>query len=246
MEKNSKGYENETNKGTYFSYWCCVSGMTTALVLQRQGYKATIVADRYPPPVNAAGGYVSVVAGALWEYPPGVCGRHTNETSLKRSRAWSIMSYNTFDKLNTQGVPSVEMLRAHFYFPERIKKQSDEYDKMLALKLHTKGFRRGLHEERKPNLRFDDPPIRDAYSIIVPTIDTNKYMVWLQNQLKKRGVTMLEETIDVDRPLRLQEQALQKRFNVHAIVNYSGLGSWAPCARCLYVSSPRRDCTRAQ
>jgi D-amino-acid oxidase len=39
-------------------------------------------------------GYVSTVAGALWEYPPAVCGRHRNEVSIARSKDWAMDTYN--------------------------------------------------------------------------------------------------------------------------------------------------------
>ena len=47
-----------------------VSGLTSALCLSRRGFDVTVVADRFAPRVT------SVVAGALWEWPPAVCGHH--------------------------------------------------------------------------------------------------------------------------------------------------------------------------
>ena len=53
-----------------------VSGLTSALCLRRRGFEVTVVADRFAPLVT------SVVAGALWEWPPAVCGYHQDQVSL--------------------------------------------------------------------------------------------------------------------------------------------------------------------
>lgn len=50
-----------------------VSGLTTALCLARRGFHVTVVADQVSPDIT------SNVAGALWEWPPAVCGRHHDE-----------------------------------------------------------------------------------------------------------------------------------------------------------------------
>ncbi len=66
-----------------------VSGLTSALCLARKGFRVTVVADRFAPRVT------SVVAGALWEWPPAVCGHHQDPISLGRSKAWSATSYRS-------------------------------------------------------------------------------------------------------------------------------------------------------
>jgi D-amino-acid oxidase len=60
-----------------------VSGLTTALCLARRGFQVTVVADQVSP------GITSNVAGALWEWPPAVCGRHHDEVLLAPSKAWT-------------------------------------------------------------------------------------------------------------------------------------------------------------
>jgi D-amino-acid oxidase len=49
-----------------------VAGLTTALCLLDRGVAVTIVAESLAPDVT------SIVAGALWEWPPAVCGYHQN------------------------------------------------------------------------------------------------------------------------------------------------------------------------
>lgn len=43
-----------------------VSGLTTAICLREAGFSVVIVADRFAPDLT------SIVAGALWEWPPAV------------------------------------------------------------------------------------------------------------------------------------------------------------------------------
>jgi glycine/D-amino acid oxidase-like deaminating enzyme len=45
-----------------------VAGLTTARCLQELGFGVTIIADRFQSATT------SVIAGALWEWPPAVCG----------------------------------------------------------------------------------------------------------------------------------------------------------------------------
>src|SRR5947207_13399175 len=67
-----------------------VVGLTTALCLREAGHDVVVAADRFAPEIT------SVVAGALWEWPPAVCGRHRDEVSLARSKARCMTSYRTF------------------------------------------------------------------------------------------------------------------------------------------------------
>ena len=64
-----------------------VSGLTTALCLRQKGFQVTVVAAKFAPSI------VSVVAGALWEWPPAVCGFHQDQRSLDRSKQWCMISY---------------------------------------------------------------------------------------------------------------------------------------------------------
>ena len=70
-----------------------VSGLTSALTLARSGVEVEIVAEKFQSDL------VSVVAGALWEWPPAVCGYHRDQTSLARSKAWAAESYEIFSDL---------------------------------------------------------------------------------------------------------------------------------------------------
>src|SRR5262249_39539831 len=70
-----------------------VIGLPTASCLHENGYDVTVVADRFAPDLT------SVVAGALWEWPPAVCGRHGDPRSLERSKSWCRTSYHRLKQL---------------------------------------------------------------------------------------------------------------------------------------------------
>ncbi|MFE9696702.1 FAD-dependent oxidoreductase [Streptomyces sp. NPDC006270] len=96
-----------------------VSGLTTTLKLARvrengkHGYTVQVVAER---PADQT---VSVIAGALWEFPPAVCGQHGNQLPIMRSKRWSVESYKEFRKLAPRA--GVHMATSNFYFGIKIE-----------------------------------------------------------------------------------------------------------------------------
>src|SRR5215213_3811663 len=70
-----------------------VSGLTCALSLARAGIEVEVVAEKFQSDL------VSVVAGALWEWPPAVCGYHRDGTSVARSKVCAMESYEIFSDL---------------------------------------------------------------------------------------------------------------------------------------------------
>src|ERR1700682_1671373 len=84
------------------------SGLTSALCLKRRGFGVTVVAESFAPHVT------SVVAGALWEWPPAVCGYHQDQQSLVRSKAWCMASYRRFAELSRDATTGVFMRTAAF------------------------------------------------------------------------------------------------------------------------------------
>lgn len=89
--------------------------LTTALCLKEKGFEVTVVAENFAPQVT------SVVAGALWEWPPAVCGYHPDERSLERSKEWCITSYDIFSKLSEKQDTGVFMRDAVFYFEKPVE-----------------------------------------------------------------------------------------------------------------------------
>jgi hypothetical protein len=79
----------------------------SALVLARAGIEVEIVAKKFQSDL------VSVVAGALWKWPPTVCGYHRDQTSLARSKEWAMESYEIFSDLARDPATEVFMRRAN-------------------------------------------------------------------------------------------------------------------------------------
>ncbi len=92
-----------------------VSGLTCALVLKkRAGFGVTVLAENFAPRVT------SVVAGALWEWPPAVCGYHQDQQSLLRSKGWCMASYSRFAQFAREPSSGVFMRTATFYFKQPV------------------------------------------------------------------------------------------------------------------------------
>ena len=73
-----------------------VTGLTTACELLQRNYQVTVIAERY---ANQENRITSQVAGALWEWPPAVCGRHTDIISLENSKRWCKVAYDRYKEM---------------------------------------------------------------------------------------------------------------------------------------------------
>jgi D-amino-acid oxidase len=193
-----------------------ISGLTTALCLHRRNVQVTIVAEKLLSETT------SVIAGALWEWPPAVCGFHQNIHSLKRSKSWAWRSYDVFSKLCAQPETSVTMRKSLFFFRSPVDSKSFDRQKMEEIQRTTLGFRhdRALIEEHGVNPALG---LQDAYAHLAPTIDTDRYMEWLSSEADKAGIKIIRERIAPD--LHSQQPELKRRFAVDFIVNCSGLGA---------------------
>ena len=112
-----------------------VVGMTSALQLLQKGYKVTVVAKEYASPVAGVGERItSEIAGALWEWPPAVCGRHTDEKSLERSKVWCMDSYGKFMELAMNPKETGAYLRQSvFYFKDKVSSRFQAHEKVSYL-----------------------------------------------------------------------------------------------------------------
>jgi D-amino-acid oxidase len=136
---------------------------------------------------------VSVVAGALWEWPPAVCGYHRDQTSLARSKAWAMESYEIFSDLARDPSTGVFMRQANFYFSH--EQTARELHKMNELAPKVRGF---VHDPGLAEANGIDPAcgVVDAYAHLAPMVDTDQYMGWLRRQVEAAGVTI---TLATDR-----------------------------------------------
>lgn len=195
-----------------------VIGLTTALCLRNRGFGVTVLADQFAPRVT------SVVAGALWEWPPAVCGRHKDDSSLNRVQGWCAASYEVFTDLARDPRTGVYLRPVNFYFHRPIHEQPRQLKKMEELASRVRGFRHdaGLLSQNGVNPRLD---LRDAYSHLAPMIDTDVYMPWLLEEVRRVGCRIVQSK--VAGPLAEQEERLRRTFEADIVVNCTGLGARA-------------------
>ncbi|KAF9018755.1 FAD dependent oxidoreductase [Hymenopellis radicata] len=204
-----------------------VTGFTTAWALLDAGYDVTIIAERWADPKNRI---TSQIAGALWEFPPAVCGKHTDVISLHNSKRWCMTAYRVFDRLQETMPRSdyldhgVQMRMANFFFDQKMENmpdrgQLDKFEEICAQK-DIKGIRRDANivKEHEVNQKAG---VVDAYQHLAPVIDTDAYMNWLRFVLVCKGAVM--ETRRINGDLLDQEEELLAEYGADAIVNATGL-----------------------
>jgi D-amino-acid oxidase len=193
-----------------------VSGLTSALCLARRGFQTTVLAERFAPAVT------SVVAGALWEWPPAVCGHQHDAACLARAKAWCETSYGVFADLAADPATGVFLRPVTFYFKRPVREDPRQREKMDELKAKVRGFRHdaALIADHGVNPRLG---LSDAYTHLAPMVDTDTYLGWLLGEVRKAGCRVL--TGQVAGPLAGQEEALARQYGVDAVVNCTGLGA---------------------
>ncbi|KAF1989695.1 FAD dependent oxidoreductase [Aulographum hederae CBS 113979] len=203
-----------------------VTGLTTAWLLLDQGKKVTVVSRDW---ASHAGDtrLTSQIAGALWEYPPAVCGQHEGKVSLEESKRWAMVSLHAWSAIaedpEISALAGVQLRKANFFFPTNLDNDEIQLNKMNEIMASgVKGFRRsaGLAKECGVN---PEEKIADAYQILSPIIDSDQGMQWLMKLVQDKGAKLTTETIRGD--LHSQEAELLGRFNAQAIVNATGLGA---------------------
>lgn len=193
-----------------------VIGLTSALLLRQRGFQVTIVAEKFAPTITSA------VAGALWEWPPSVCGRHHDEALLERSKIWCMSSYWNFAALARAMDTGVFLREAVFYFRTPIRDNPSEFLKMNELKDHVPGFTHSAELIVRSGVN-PSAGIVDAYSYLAPMIDTDAYLAWLQGAVQEAGCDIAVSRISGT--LNEQERAVRRRYHADAIVNCTGLES---------------------
>lgn len=195
-----------------------VSGLTSALELLRRGFAVTLLADRFAPDVT------SVVAGALWERPPAVCGSTMEPAALRRAQAWSETSYEVFTDLAAGTETGVFLRPVTFYFPRPIDEMPDEREKVRALAETVREFRHdpALIEENGVG-REAARGLRDAYTYLAPMVDTDVYLAWLLAEVRRLGALVREERVEGS----LDEiwSDLLERHDAEVLVHCAGLGA---------------------
>lgn len=208
IDRNAKGHALIIGAG--------VSGITTALCLHERGITSTVVAEKFMPHITSA------VAGALWEWPPAVCGYHHDQISLERSKRWSMKSFLRFEEIAKDETSGAYIRPVNFYFRNRIEEHEFHLMKMNEISTNVPGFKRDPDLIRQNEVNQDIGFV-DAYRHLAPMVDTDVYMAWLMEKLKETGAQVIQRKIEGD--LREQEHQLKKAFDADVIVNCSGLGA---------------------
>ncbi|KAI1163138.1 nucleotide-binding domain-containing protein [Nemania serpens] len=201
-----------------------VVGLISSWVLLDRGYRVTILSKAW---VSDEQRLTSQIAGALWEYPPAVCGQHTDAISLAHSKRWCMIAYHMWDAIASIPALSqesgVRMMPADFFFLDKIENDPRQHSKMMEMMASgIKGFYRGsdIIEDRGIDPSYGAV---DAYEMMAPVIDTDKAMYWLTSLVQRKGATLVTETIEED--LVNIEDSLRARFKADVIVNCAGLQS---------------------
>lgn len=204
-----------------------VTGLTTAWVLLDKGYNVTIVSKEWAS-YGKSQRLTSQIAGALWEFPPAVCGQHTDEKSLELSKSWCMTSYHIMDAIASSPTLSkasgIKMKSAHFFFLNPVENDAKQLQKMQEIEASgVRGFRHdpAIIMERNVSTVYGAV---DAYEHLAPVIDTDQAMAWLMQLVQSKGAELITRTIHGD--LLSQESALRQEFGVDTIVNATGLGSF--------------------
>ncbi|KAH8677618.1 nucleotide-binding domain-containing protein [Xylariales sp. PMI_506] len=199
-----------------------VTGLVTSWVLLDRGYHVTILSSEW---VNTERRLTSQIAGALWEFPPAVCGSHTDAISLAHSKRWCMTAYHIWDGIASvpelSAASGVRMMPSDFFFPDTVESDAAQHSKMAEIMAcGVRGFYRGadLIEERRVNPSYGAV---DAYELIAPIIDTDQGMEWLTSLMRSKGAQLVTETIKDD--LLNIEGILRARFDADVIINCTGI-----------------------
>ena len=203
-----------------------VTGLVTAWVLLDRGYHVTIVSEKWASFTDQQR-LTSQIAGALWEFPPAVCGQHKDAISLSNSKRWCMVAYKIWDAIASDPdlavLSGVQLRSSKFFFPFPIEEDAASYAKMREIQ-HS-GVRGFYHSPDLISKEGISPEygVVDAYELLAPVIDTDRSMEWLMALTTSKGASFCTETISHD--LFAQEEALLDRFSANVLVNCTGLSA---------------------
>jgi len=147
---------------------CGVSGLTTAIVLQREGWDVTIYTDQ------ATEDTTSAIAAAIW-FP-------YKAEPRDRASSWSKASYLEFEKLSLDPDTGVSMVP----YTAVIRNEEDAW------------WRNALPSEAIRKARADEmpPSYKLGYRMRVPLIETPLYLPYLLREFTKAGGLIVKQKIE--------------------------------------------------
>lgn len=202
-----------------------VTGLVTAWTLLDKGYHVTIIAKEWAS-WGKAQRLTSQIAGALWEFPPAVCGQHIDAISLQHSKRWCMVAYHIWDAIaaspELSELSGVRVKREDFFFPTNIEDDAVQMSKMFELASSgVRGFRRDATIIKERGVS-DAYGAVDAYEHLAPVIDTDRAMEWLTKLVEQKGAKLVTENLSGD--LFENEFSLRSQYEADVIVNATGLG----------------------
>ncbi|KAK0475332.1 nucleotide-binding domain-containing protein [Armillaria luteobubalina] len=148
----------------------------------------------------------SQIAGVLWEYPPAICGQHTDVGSLALSKGWSVTSYHIFNQLS-KSLPAIKMRTTNFFFEDL----PDQLNKMREIEAScVQGFVR-------------DPDLIAKHTLPSST-QMHTWRVWLHDLVEAKGMELITHHVEGD--LLDSEAKLLETYGAIAIVNATSLNSF--------------------
>ncbi|KAF7335045.1 D-amino-acid oxidase [Mycena venus] len=203
-----------------------IVGMSAAWTLLDSGYKVTVLASHFADRVNGDR-LTSQIAGALWEYPPAVCGHTSDVEALEIAKRWAMVSYHVFKYMAATPYLSDEyavvMRDAIFFFEKPVNEDAKHLRKMREIERSgVSGF---LHDKNLTHpFGIDNSKYVDAYKLRSPMIDTDVALTKITKLVKSKGAQFI--TLTLTGKLVDQEADLLQKYSADAIVNATGLGSW--------------------
>jgi D-amino-acid oxidase len=195
-----------------------VSGLTTAYLLQKRGIDVLLVAEQFGRRTT------SVVAGALWEWQPAVCGFYEvpSQAVLQREKRWSVASYERFLQLLGERAAGVYLRRVTFYLDTAAEENPFEWQKMVEMRPCVREF---CHDAALIGRNGINPAMGfvDAYAYLAPVIDTDMYMGWLLGEVLCGGAVLKPQRLESRSAPQLCEFARRHRADV--VFNCTGLGA---------------------
>ncbi|KAK9761023.1 hypothetical protein K7432_014401 [Basidiobolus ranarum] len=212
-----------------------VSGLTTAWTLRNAGCKVTVVAEQYSELAPHDKEIVSEIAGALWEWPPAVCGSHGKDTDeqLKNLKRWCQISYIQFKDIADKYGASNTGIRKRtscFLFErelnasglkkkQEIEKICDEFSNDVPALI------------KKYNLNTDPDKkgfnIVDAYEHLSYVVDPKQYLHWLKGMVVQKDVALLHGILEDN--IYEETPDLLRRYKADILINCTGMSSRELC-----------------
>src|ERR1044072_2421576 len=171
-----------------------ISGMSSAYLLKNKGHDVTIYAKAFSPNIT------SNRAAAFW-FPYQI-------RNDKRGIEWSKKSYAFYEKLSANASTGISMKQLIKVLREGVVEEEPVWIEFMP-----EGICKPIPQHELA------PGVLRAYDVLVPLIETQIFLPYLQNVLLERNVVFEEKTIN----------SLNELSSFDIIINSSALGARSLC-----------------